>query len=98
MKSLELNRWYAGEDEICISLLRYYVDITICKNDEFIFYRLRVIDEDRKELIFNFYSLEDAVRFTEDTINKCITSEEIINSYDKQFKNNKFKSIKKVKR
>ena len=95
MNKINLNHWYINDNVLSISLLYYYVKITIYKNDDFIFYKLEVINNIKTELTFNFYSLEDAIIFTEETITKYLTTKEIIESYQEQFKQNKFKSLKK---
>lgn len=95
MALLKLNHWFVNSDKLSISLMRYYVNIKICKNDEFIFYRLEVYFDSKKELVFNFYSLEDAVTFVENTISKCNTIKEILESYKEQFENGKFKLLNK---
>lgn len=95
MNKINLNYWYINENVLSISLSHYYVKIIICKNDDFIFYKLEVFNNNKAELTFNFYSLEDAIIFTETTILKQLTIKEIIESYQTQFRQNKFKSLKK---
>jgi len=95
MDRIKLNHWFIKNNELSISLFRYCINIKILFNDEFVFYQLTVIDSQRYEIIFNFYTLEDAISFTENVITSCKTNEEIINSYQEMFTQNKFK--KKIK-
>lgn len=81
MKRIEKDHWYITDNKLSISLMSQYVDIEVMKNDKFVFYKLRVIGGDREELVFNFYSLEDAVHFTEDVVSKCYTNEEVSKRY-----------------
>ena len=55
------------------------------------------MNSNREVLLFNFYSLEDAIIFTEQTIQKSKTLKEIVRLYQEQFKEEKFKSFQKVK-
>ena len=98
MERLKLNHWFVGDNKLSISFLRYHVDIKILRNNEFVFYQLEVMNSNREVLLFNFYSLEDAMVFTEQTIQKCRTLKEIIKSYQEQCKEEKFKSFQKVKK
>ena len=95
MNRIELNHWFVSDNHLSISLINYCVIITILKNDEFIFYRLKVIDNNRSDLTFDFYSLEDAITFTEKTINKCNTVDDITNAYIRQFNDIKIRKRKK---
>ena len=92
MERINLDHWFVKENKLSISTMNHYVDITVCKNDKDIFYRLKVVDGKRKEIVFNFYTLEDAIAFTEQTIAKSRTNEEILNKYVDQFESDRFKS------
>ena len=103
MKKIELNYWFIKDNTIQISLMRFYIEITILKNNDSIYYKLEVIDNSKTELIFNFYTLEDAITFTEEIINSCYTIEEISTIYIEEFKKGKYqplknKSKKKIKK
>ena len=91
MERLKLNHWFVGDNKLSISFLRYHVSIRILKNDKTIFYQLEVMNSNREVLLFNFYSLEDAIQ-------KSKTLKEIIKSYQEQCKEEKFKSFQKVKK
>lgn len=92
MKRIEKNHWYIKENKLDISLMKFYVSIEITKNDKNVFYRLTVTDEEMQELVFNFYTLEDAIFFTEDIISKCFTTKEVIEKYQELYSQKKFKS------
>ena len=98
MERIELDHWFVDDNKLLISLMRYYVDIRIYQNDTTVFYQLRVLNQNKESLIFNFDSLEDAIVFTEQIIQKSRTLKEIIKSYQEQWKQEKFKSLKKVKK
>ncbi len=93
MKNIELNHWYIKDNELSISLMRHHVSIRILRNDKNIFYQLAVIDSNRESLLLNFYTLEDAVRFTEDNISKCMDNKEILKQYKELFYNEQFANI-----
>ena len=85
MRKIELNHWFVEDNELSISLMRYFVKISICQNDKFIFYRLEVFKESKSALTFNFYSLSDAIKFTEEIIQKCTKTSEIVEEYINRF-------------
>ena len=93
MKNLELDHWYIKDNELSISLMRHHVSIGILRNDKNIFYQLGVIDSNRESLLFNFYTLEDAVRFTEDVISKCMNNKEILKQYKELLYNEQFVNV-----
>ena len=92
MGRMNLNHWFTGDDNLSISLMRFFVRIKILKNSKNVFYQMTVIDSEKKELVFNFYSLEDAVSFTENTINHCHDYKEVVDQYVEMFDQDKFKS------
>ena len=91
MEKFKLDHWFVADNELSISLMHYFVKITICKNSAFIFYRLEIFKDGKCKLLFNFYSLEDAVKFTEEVINETNSIEEIVNNYRIIFKRGQFK-------
>ena len=94
MKKIELNHWFVEDNELKISLMRYFIKISICQNNESIFYRLEVIKKSKTSLIFNFYSLSDAIRFTEETVKKCTKTSEIVEEYITRFEKVEFNPAK----
>ena len=90
MRKIELNHWFVADNELSISLLKYFVKIIICQNNKFIFYRLEVFEESKADLVFNFYSLSDAIQFTEEIIGKCTKTTEIVEQYINKFQKGEF--------
>ena len=91
MEKFKLDHWFVADNELSIFLMHYFVKITICKNSAFIFYRLEIFEDGKCKLLFNFNSLEDAVRFTGEVINEANSIDEIANSYRTRFKRGQFK-------
>ena len=92
MNRIELNHWYMKENELSISLMRFYTKIKILKNDQTIYYQLYVKGNKDKDLIFNFYTIEDAILFTEQVIAKSRDTDEVLEKYVSMFENEKFKN------
>ena len=92
MSRIELNHWYIKDNELSISLMKFYTKIKILKNDQIIYYQLYVKGNEDKELTFNFYTIEDAILFTEQAIAKSHDTDEILGKYISMFENEKFKS------
>lgn len=90
MKKLELNHWFIKDDKLEISLLNLFASIEIAENNQNFFFRLLVIDQNRKTAIFNFFTLEEAVSFVEDKIKKCRNNEEVIYLYQNIYEDKKF--------
>ncbi|MBQ3307300.1 MAG: hypothetical protein IJG68_03800 [Bacilli bacterium] len=91
MKKIKKDHWYIKENELSISLLKFHVTIDVLKNDDYIFYHVTVVDENRKELKYNFYTLEDVFYFVENVVDKCWSREEIIDSYNNLLLEGKWK-------
>ena len=89
MSKIELNHWNINENTMSISLLRFHVKIIILTNNNFIYYRT-IINDEQKELTLNFYSIEDAVGFTEKVVNNCHDIKEIIEKYEEKFEKDDF--------
>ncbi len=81
-------------NHIIISLLRFGVLIKIRPIDNKIVFSQCIYDNGRKVLQLEFYSLEDVLRFTEDTVSYCKTSDEILDCYREQYVKNKV--LKKI--
>ena len=95
MQRIKLNHWFVSDNSLGISLMRFHVEISLINSYESMYYKLTVTTEDKTKIVVNFYSLEEAILFTEHTINQCLTKEEIIKAYQKQYKN--VKSLKRKK-
>lgn len=85
MKGITLDHWYVEENELRISLMRFYVQIKVLKNEKTVYYQLFVKDSDDRELTINFYALEDAISFTEQVVNKSEDSNEVLEKYTLMF-------------
>ncbi len=92
MKKIELNHWIVNDNNLSISLMHYHVTIKVLKNDERILFQLEVIDSKRNKLVFNFYTLEAAMSFTENVVSKCSSNIEVANTYIEMFSNDEFLS------
>ena len=90
MKKIGLNHWFIKDNKLEVSLLNLFVSIEITKNNQNVFYRLRVTDQDMETVMFNFYSLEEVVSFVEDRIRKCHNTEEVIDIYQDMHENKGF--------
>ena len=93
MKFDMLNHWFINGNIIGISLMKYYVDIELVSENDKVIAKLRLNDENMKVLIFIFRSLEDAITFAEDVINKdCyVTINDIKESYVEYIESSKIK-------
>ena len=90
MSRIELNHWYIKDNELSISLMKFYTKIKILKNDQTIYYQLYVKGNEDKELTFNFYTIEDAILFTERIVAESHDTNEILEKYISMFENEKF--------
>lgn len=96
MENIERNNWYIKDNEIWISLMNFHVIIKILKNEgynSFIYYRTEIKDNNYSELVFHFYSLEDAISFTENIVGKANNNTEVLDAYKALFQEGKFKNI-----
>jgi len=91
MEKISLNHWFVKENNLSVSTMNHHTTITICKNNKEIFFRVRILDSEREELVFNFYSLEEAIAFTEKTVAKCRNNDEIIEKYYEQYQKGRLK-------
>ena len=89
MSKIELNHWYIDKNTMSIALLKFHVRINILKNTKFVYYQT-IINDEQKELTLNFYSIEDAVIFTEKIISKCKNIKDVIEKYEEKFEKSDF--------
>lgn len=82
MKRLELNHWFSKDNNLNISLMRFYVEINIEDN----LFKMKIYDSNQDKVLLNFNTLEESISFTEDIINKCHTTQEIIDKYNELYK------------
>ncbi len=81
MKKVELNHWFIDDNKLNISLMRFYVEIKpLVKNHKNVF-SLKIINSERNELLCFFKTLEEAVSFTEESINLCQDFNEVMDAY-----------------
>ena len=90
---MSLKNWYVKENSIDISLMYSFVRITFIPNDGIITYQLDIYQDAKKELTINFSSLEEAIEFTEEVVNKYRTIDQIMAARRKKEKR-KVRSIK----
>lgn len=83
MGRINLDHWFVKDNNLSISLMKLYVDISIKNEDDSI--KLKVIDRDRNELTFNFNTLGEAIFFTENYIVKCNNIEDVSLDYQTTF-------------
>ena len=82
MNMIKNNHWLIHENELAISLIRYYVSIRLIDEDEKNVFLLKVsTGMAEKEISLKFDSMEDAIVFTEDVIDKCSSLDEIKTVY-----------------
>ena len=77
MERVSKDHWYTKGNHLSISFMKHYVDIEVSYDNEIVFIT-RVIDENRKELLFRFKTLEGAISFAENIVSKCRTNDEIL--------------------
>lgn len=80
MEVTRLGNWYIKNNELSISFMNYYVLINI-SNEDYLLYNLNVLKDGKEILTFIFYTLEEAVDFTENVIKNSKCEEEILNAY-----------------
>ena len=82
-----LNHWFIDNNEISITLMRYYANIKILVENGDLCYKLRVFGDTRVATDFIFETIENAITFVEDVVNKdySITLDDIKKIYDEQY-------------
>ena len=88
---MELNHWFISKNSLSISLMNFYANIEIIMDNNWPTYKVTVTDSNRDEIGLYFKTLEKAICFTENVVNKCTTLDEIVNSYKKEYTNDKKK-------
>ena len=88
MERIKLNHWFIKENELSISLMRYYVMVypILCNNQ--VSYVLNVMDDENNKT-FYFDTLEESVKFTEDVINNSNNIQQMIDEYNNYLENPK---------
>ena len=88
MKFGVLYNWSIKGNEMSISLMNYFVSIKIVFEEDVPFFKLSVFFDSKERLSFLFSSLEEAVTFTEDVINKdySVTLDDINRIYNDEYR------------
>ena len=74
MNMIKNDHWFIHENELAISLMRFYVSIKLIDDDGKNVFLLRVSKGNaEKEISLKFDSLEDAIVFAEDVVDRCFT-------------------------
>ena len=81
MERIKLNHWFIKENELSISLMRYYVMVYPISCNNQVSYVVNVMDDENNKTLY-FDTLEESVKFTEEVINSCNNIMEIINNYN----------------
>ena len=86
-----LDHWAVKKNELHISLVNYYVIIKVTTEEDILVFRLKVFSDGKEKLSFIFNSLERAVTFAEDVVNRnySMTLDDIINAYHDEYNDTK---------
>ncbi len=97
MNMIKKDHWYINDNELAITLMRYYVSIMLVNDEGDISFKLTVAGgAGSKEMNLSFSNLEDAIVFTEDVISQCKSFDEIKKVYYDTLYDNK-KAYRKVR-
>lgn len=82
-----LDHWAIKNNELHISLMNYYVIIKISSEENVLVFRLKVFSNGKEKLSFVFNSLEKAITFAEDVVNRnySMTLDDIIDAYHDEY-------------
>lgn len=97
MNKIRLNHWFVEEKGVSISLMRFSVLINPFIYNGEILFKLEIVDDSMERLNFVFNSLEEAIRFTEDVVSRCIDFQEVITLYNKIYRSNDKSRKKRIK-
>ncbi len=81
---IKLNHWFIDNNKLSISLMRFYVIISIYKNDNLCFI-LRVNNGNMEDMYLYFNTLEEAIAFTEEKIDNSRSFDEILIAYKEHY-------------
>ena len=82
MARMNLDHWFISEDQLSISLMRFYVSIDLVNKLDKKTAVLRVSEgSGGQDIWLSFNTIEEAVVFTENTVNKCVTLQEVLEGY-----------------
>lgn len=89
MRRVILNHWLVDKNELQISLMNFYVTIKPYVDNDVLYYRLHVVDNNNDNKTYYFSKIEDAISFTEDDINNCYSFDDVKESYQVRYNNKK---------
>lgn len=75
------NHWFAGKNSLNISYFNCYVQIIINSNEEKIYYEMEIKNNQDDSIFLEFYSLEDAISFTEKVVKNANSNKEVLEKY-----------------
>lgn len=78
---MSLNGWYSRGQDMLIALTRFHVSIKQINNDGYVYYKIVVRDYYGNDINISFYSLQEAIEFTERSIIECENLDEVLNRY-----------------
>ena len=95
MDDIDSNHWV--DNSLSISLLNFGVKITVkCSNNK-IYTQLEIVDDNMDKYIFKFDTIEEAVDFTGNVINKYKSIKKISIIYEEKYnKHNEDKKVDKM--
>ncbi|MBQ4032182.1 MAG: hypothetical protein II625_10545 [Bacilli bacterium] len=83
MEEFGKTRWFIKDNEISASLMHWYVSIDLSMNNRCI--PLEIYSDGQKLLRLSFKTLEEAISFTNNVLNKAWDVQEIKNSYQELY-------------
>ena len=93
---MNLDHWFTSENNLSISLWNFYGRINIVYDGEDVCFPITIYTENREQLEFDFYALDDAVSFVEG-INKMFTKDEVMEYHKENFFWKEVKAYEKIK-
>jgi hypothetical protein len=84
MGKINLDHWFVKDNNISISLMNFFVSINFSSEDNELAAQLTVNNSEMEKLSFTFYSLENAIEFTENVISKCNSLEDISKAFNEK--------------
>ena len=75
---MQIDGWYAANNSLERSFMRFFAKIDICNNGEYFYYPLRIFTDGKEVLCLNLYSIADAVYFANNVVSSSLSVEEII--------------------
>ena len=85
MDKINADHWYIDENSLTIYLTDLHAHIKILYNGSCIYFLLEVTDRFMNKSTFNFYTLEDAISFTEKTVSTKKTAKDVEEAYHEQY-------------